>query len=163
MLISVIMVFTNLLCSMVAGILFAFAVVVMPGLKRLNDGEFLCAFIAIDDVIQNKQFLFMLVWIGSIFSLVFASVLGSASFEPMGQSLIYSALIIFILGVQLPTILVNIPLNNYIQSLNVEGLTDSAKRSARSNFESRWVLWNRIRAFFAINVTVILLVLLFCY
>ena len=83
MLISVIMVFTNLLCSMVAGILFAFAVVVMPGLKRLNDGEFLCAFIAIDDVIQNKQFLFMLVWIGSIFSLVFASVLGSASFGAM--------------------------------------------------------------------------------
>ena len=163
MLISVTMVFTTLLCSMVAGILFAFAVVVMPGLKRLNDGEFLCAFIAIDDVIQNKQFLFMLVWIGSIFSLVFASVLGSASFELMGQSLIYSALIIFILGVQLPTILVNIPLNNYIQSLNVEGLTDSAKRSARSNFESRWVLWNRIRAFFAISVTVILLVLHFCY
>ena len=53
---------------MVAGILFAFAVVVMPGLKRLNDGEFLSAFIAIDDVIQKRQFLFMLVWLDQCFS-----------------------------------------------------------------------------------------------
>ena len=33
-----------LLCSLVAGFLFAFAVVVMPGIKSLGDGEFLRAF-----------------------------------------------------------------------------------------------------------------------
>lgn len=39
------------LCSLVAGFLFAFAVVVMPGMRSLDDGEFIGAFRAIDGAI----------------------------------------------------------------------------------------------------------------
>jgi len=56
----------TLLCSLVAGFVLAFAVVVMPGLQHFNDRDFLRAFKFIDGVIQNDQPLFMLVWIGSI-------------------------------------------------------------------------------------------------
>lgn len=34
----------TILCTMVAGLLFAFAVVTMPGIKRLSDREFIRAF-----------------------------------------------------------------------------------------------------------------------
>ena len=53
-----VLVLATFLCSLVAGLLFAFAVVVMPGLRSLDDGGFIRAFQAIDRVIQNNQPLF---------------------------------------------------------------------------------------------------------
>ena len=43
------------LCSLVAGLVFVFAIVVMPGIESLNDREFIRAFQVIDRVIQNNQ------------------------------------------------------------------------------------------------------------
>lgn len=48
------------LCSLVAEFLFAFAIVAMPGIRTLNDGEFIRAFQAMDLVIQNNQPIFAL-------------------------------------------------------------------------------------------------------
>lgn len=62
-----ILLLTTLLCSLVAGFLFAFAVVIMPGIKNLDDGDFLSSFRAMDGVIQNSQPLFIMVWVGSLF------------------------------------------------------------------------------------------------
>ncbi len=55
------LILATFLCSLVAGFLFAFAVVAMPGIKRLNDGEFIRAFQVMDGVIQNNQPIFLLV------------------------------------------------------------------------------------------------------
>ena len=55
---DVVLVMTALLCGLVAGLLFAFAVVVMPGLKTMDDAAFVRAFQAIDGVIQRGQPLF---------------------------------------------------------------------------------------------------------
>ena len=54
------------LCSLVAGLVFAFAVVVMPGIRTLDDGSYLRAFQLMDGVIQGNQPLFILMWVGSI-------------------------------------------------------------------------------------------------
>ena len=54
-----VLIVATLLCSLVAGLVFAFAVVVMPGIKDLKDGEFIRAFQVMDRVIQNNQPLFM--------------------------------------------------------------------------------------------------------
>ena len=64
------LILATFLCSLVAGFLFAFAVVVMPGIGSLNDRDFLRAFQVMDHVIQNNQPIFMLVWVGSVVSLV---------------------------------------------------------------------------------------------
>ena len=50
-----------LFCSLVAGLLFGFAVVVMPGIAKLADKEYLLAFKHMDGIIQNNQPLFVLV------------------------------------------------------------------------------------------------------
>ncbi|MBT4925560.1 MAG: DUF1772 domain-containing protein, partial [Euryarchaeota archaeon] len=65
-----------LFCSLVAGLLFGFAVVVMPGIAKLTDKEYLLAFKHMDGIIQNNQPLFILVWAGSIISVIVTLVLG---------------------------------------------------------------------------------------
>ena len=66
----------SFLCALVAGFLFAFAAVVMPGIGSLDDGRFIRAFQVIDRVIQRNQPLFVLVWVGSVPALIAAAALG---------------------------------------------------------------------------------------
>ena len=49
------------LTSLVAGFLFSFAVVVMPGIRQLEDRSFIRSFQVMDGIIQNNQPLFVLV------------------------------------------------------------------------------------------------------
>ncbi len=60
------LILATFLCSLVAGFLFAFALVAMPGIRSLNDREFIRAFQVMDRVIQDNQPVFMLVWVGSV-------------------------------------------------------------------------------------------------
>ena len=59
------LVITAFLCALVAGFLFAFAVVVVPGNKRLTDRGFILAFQVMDGIIQEGQPAFTAVWVGS--------------------------------------------------------------------------------------------------
>jgi uncharacterized membrane protein len=70
------LVVATFLCSLVAGFLFAFAVVVMPGIRSLDDGAFIRAFQTVDRVIQDNQPLFVLVWVGSVLAVLVAAVVG---------------------------------------------------------------------------------------
>ena len=137
------------LCSVVAGFLFAFAIVVMPGIKSLNDREFIRAFQVMDRVIQNNQPIFMLVWVGSVVALAASLVLGLGTLDGTGRLLIIGAAIAYLLAVQLPTFTINIPLNNKLQTLDVDAMNAATQKSARKDFEPRWTLWNSIRTAFA--------------
>ena len=64
------LILATLLCSLAAGLLFAFAIVVMPGIGSLNNRGFLRAFQLMDGMIQNNQPVFILVWVGSIMALL---------------------------------------------------------------------------------------------
>ena len=64
------LIFSITLCSLVSGFILTYAIVVMPGLSKLNDKEFIRAFQVTDTVIQNNQPIFMFIWIGSIVSLI---------------------------------------------------------------------------------------------
>lgn len=155
------LIFATFLCSLVAGFLFAFAIVVMPGIKNLNDREFIRAFQVIDGVIQNSQPLFILVWIGSVVALVISAVLGIGQLDEAGRLLIISTTLAYILGVQLPTATINIPLNNKLQTLDVDAMNETTQKAARKEFESRWNRWNSIRTAIANVVSVLLIILLF--
>ena len=149
------------LCSLVAGFLFAFAVVVMPGIRRLDDGEFIRAFRAIDGVIQRNQPLFMFVWVGSVLALVAATLAGIWTLAGVSRLLIIVAALIYILGVQAPTVRINIPLNNQLQRIEPGTMSESARRRARDDFEQRWNQSNDFRTVCASVVSGLLVVLLF--
>ncbi len=154
-------VLSALFCSLVAGFVFAFAIVAMPGIQSLNDREFLRAFKAMDSIIQRNQPLFMVVWIGSVVALVIAAVLSFWRLDGLDRMLILLAAAIYIFGVQLPTVTVNVPLNNQLQTQDLDTLTESLLRKARIAFADRWIRWNTIRTVFAILTSALLIILLF--
>lgn len=149
-----------LLCAMTTGLLFGFSVVVMPGLGTLDDRDFLRGFKVMDRVIQDAQPLFMAVWIGSVLAVVATAVLGVLDLDGSARVLAIAAAAVYLLGVQLPTAAINIPLNNTLQALDLELLDESALGSARQDFEARWNRWNGLRTGFGTVATVMLLVLL---
>lgn len=155
-----VLVLATFLCSLVAGFLFAFAVVIMPGIRSLDDGGFIRAFQVIDRVIQNNQPLFIFMWVGSVLSLVGAAVLGLWALSGADRLLLIVAALIYILCVQLPTITINIPLNNELKKLDLGTMTETTRKRARDAFEPRWNRWNAIRTACASVASLLLMVLL---
>jgi uncharacterized membrane protein len=149
-----------LFCSLVAGLLFGFAIVVMPGIAKLTDKEYLLAFKHMDGIIQNNQPLFILVWAGSIISVIVTLVLGVMNLNGTQIYLLSAASVLYLLGVQLPTFRFNIPLNNSLQSLDIKALKETESTLFRSDFEAPWNRWNRFRTVNAIiAVSMFILVL----
>lgn len=162
---EVVLLVATFLCSLVAGLLFTFTVIVMPGIGRLEARGFIRAFRAIDGVIQDNQPLFIVVWLGSVVALVAAAILGIGSFAgaataELDRWLLLMATLVYVLGVQAPTISVNVPLNNRLQSLEVDSMDDVATEEARAAFEPRWYRWNVIRTVAACATTALLLITL---
>lgn len=158
---SITLIVATLFTTIVTGFLFAFAIIAMPGIKGLTDREFIRAFQGMDGIIQNNHPLFMLVWGGSVLLLLIAVVLGFGQLSGGERAVLIAAAIIYFLGVQLPTGIVNVPLNNRLQTVKVDALNEMALASARSDFEPRWNQWNGIRTVFAGVASSLLVVLLF--
>lgn len=148
------------LCSLVAGFLFAFAVVVFPGITQLNDKEFIRSFQLMDGVIQNSQPLFIIVWVGSVLAIIALGVLGIWELDGLERYLIALAVLLYLFGVQLPTITINVPLNNRIQSFDVDEMSNQDLTKERQHFEPRWTSWNSIRTVIACLTSLLLIVLL---
>ena len=155
-----VLVLATFLCSLVAGLLFAFAVIVMPGIGSLDDGGFIRAFQAIDRVIQNNQLLFLIVWVGSLLALIAAAVLGMWALSGADRLLIIVAALLYLLCVQLPTFTINIPLNNEVQKLDPDSMNETTRKRAREAFEPRWNRWNAIRTASASLASILLILLL---
>ena len=151
----------SLLCSLVSGFLLAFAIVAMPGIRTLNDRDFIRAFQAIDGVIQNRQLIFMLVWGGSVAALLVSLTLGLGTLDESNRILILGAAATYLLGVQLPTFAINVPLNDKLQSVNIDSMDTTQQSSIRCDFEPRWNRRNDIRTIFAILTSVQLILLLY--
>lgn len=157
---QIVLVLAAFLCSLVAGFLFAFAVVIMPGIRSLDDREFLRSFQAMDGVIQRGQPLFGLVWLGSVLALVAGLALGAGQVAGLEKLFLAIAAAVYLLGVQLPTFLVNIPLNNEVQALDFDAADAASCLSARERFEPRWNRWNTIRTALAVLASAMLVVFL---
>lgn len=151
---------STLSCALVTGFVFTYAVIVMPGLAKLADKEFIRAFQVTDGVIQSNQPIFMIVWVGSLISVIstlIVSLMGPYSVETV---LVIIAGFVYLLGVQGLTVLVHLPLNRRIQTVNVEERDASALREERLLFESCWIRFNWIRTLIGLGVIVTFMVAL---
>ena len=151
---------STLSCALVTGFVFTYAVIVMPGLAKLADREFIRAFQVTDELIQNNQPIFMIVWVGSVISVIstlIVSLMGPYSVETV---LVIIAGFVYLLGVQGLTVLVHLPLNTRIQTVNVQERDASALREERLLFETRWIRFNWIRTLIGLGVIVTFMVAL---
>lgn len=149
-----------LLCGLTTGLVFAFTVVVMPGIRTLPDRAFLGAFKAMDRIIQNNDPLFILAWGGSVVVLIAAGLTHYSVLLGASKWLLISAVFVYLVGVQLPTFVVNVPLNNRLQAVDLMALDEAALRRERNVFESRWIFWNAFRTVCGLLTTVLLLIVL---
>ena len=147
----------TLLCGLTSGLVLAFTIVVMPGIRTLPDREFLNAFKVMDRIIQNNSPLFVLVWAGSVILLMAASALNVAQLAALPRVLLIGALLAYLLGVQLPTFVVNVPLNNRLQAIELPTLDEAGLQEARKAFEPRWIYWNGFRTAVGVLTTLLLL------
>ena len=148
------------LCSLMAGFLFSFAVIVMPGIKKLGNRAFLHSFQVMDSVIQKNQPLFMIMWLGSTLSLIVAAGMAIRYAEGLDLVLVVSAALASVFFVQLPTMTINIPLNGTVQALDFDTLDEDTACQVRDSFESTWNRWNVIRTLVSCVILAALLVVL---
>ena len=78
----------------------------------------------------------------------------SIGFHPLHTA---PAVALYVLCVQVPTVAVNVPLNNRLQGVDVEALGPTGLRAERESFEARWVFWNRFRTAFGVITVGLLL------
>lgn len=149
------------LCSLVAGFLFSYAIVVMPGIKNLNDREFIRTFQVTDRIIQNNHPIFMLVWVGSAIAIIVSAFYGVGRLQGVDLFLLALATFAYVLGVQVSTIAIHLPLNNKLQTLDVDAMNETEIKVARNDFEPRWNTSNFIRTAIANCVSLLLIILLF--
>ena len=152
---------STLLCALVTGFIFTYAVVVMPGFAKLDDRDFIRAFQVTDGVIQNNQPLFMLAWVGSIVSVVATMILGFIELHGIERWTVIAIGFVYLLGVQGITIRVHLPLNNRLQRLEIDEMDPESLSKERNKFETRWNYFNNIRTLIAFTVSFSLMLFIY--
>ena len=152
---------STLLCALVTGFIFTYAVVVMPGFAKLDDRDFIRAFQVTDGVIQNNQPLFMLAWVGSIVSVVATMILGFIELHGIERWTVFAIGFVYLMGVQGITIRVHLPLNNRLQRLEIDEMDPESLSKERNKFETRWNYFNNIRTLIAFAVSFSLMLFIY--
>ena len=152
---------STLLCALVTGFIFTYAVVVMPGFAKLDDRDFIRAFQVTDGVIQNNQPLFMLAWVGSIVSVIATMILGFIEHHGIERWTVFAIGFVYLLGVQGITIRVHLPLNNRLQRLEIDEMDPESLSKERNKFETRWNYFNNIRTLIAFAVSFSLMLFIY--
>jgi len=140
---NIIMVITTTTTALIAGLFYAYSCSVNLGLGRLTDIEYLKAMKSINKAILNPVF--------------FISFFGTALLLPLSTFLFYeqplldrflillASTIIYLIGVLGVTIFGNIPLNNSLDSFNLQSASQDAIATHRVKFEGPWNNLNTIR------------------
>lgn len=149
--------FATLTTLLVAGLLFTFALLIMPGLGQLDDRSFLRSFQEIDGIIQRGHPIFAVVWLGSILSLPIAIVVGHGQLSGLAQGLLIAATALYFLGVQVPTFRGNVPLNDKLQTLELMTMSEPDLANARRSFEPAWNRLNIFRTILCLCVAALLI------
>ena len=154
------LIFSITTCCLVTGFIFTYAIVVMPGFSKMNDKEFLKAFQVTDAIIQNNQPLFMLTWVGSIISIISTIVISIVILGISDAWYIVLVGIVYLLGVQVVTFSIHIPLNNHLQQFDFDKLDDEKLNKERLKFEKKWNYFNNFRTVIAFFVSLALIIIL---
>ncbi|GIF38499.1 anthrone oxygenase family protein [Actinoplanes xinjiangensis] len=124
--------------GLMAGLFYAYAGSVMPGLRRAADRSAVDAMQHINVAIQNP--LFGLIFVGALVCTAIAVFQNRDRTDVAGPLLIALVLYAATLAV---TFAANIPLNNRLDRLGAAARTDPERQ--RAEFFTPWVRWNLVR------------------
>ena len=152
--------FSILLSALVTGFILTYAIVIMPGLSNLDDKEFIKAFQVTDGIIQNNQPIFILIWVGSIMSVLGTIITSILSLGILDAWIIIFAGVVYLLVVQGITISIHLPLNKSIQNIDINSSNSETLSKMRKSFETKWNYFNNVRTAVAFFVVLIFLSIL---
>ena len=152
--------FSILSSALVTGFILIYALVIMPGLSKLDDKEFIKAFQVTDGIIQNDQPIFIVIWIGSIVSVLSTIITSILCLGILDAWLIIFVSVVYLLLVQGITILIHLPLNKSIQNIDINSSNSETLSKMRKTFETKWNYFNNVRTVVAFFVVLIFLSIL---
>lgn len=134
-----VLIISGTLTGLIAGILYAFSVSVIPALRSINAKEHIAAMQAINIKIINPAF--MLSFLGPSVLLPLAAYLhrGGAQFP-----LLIAAAALHIIGVNGVTIVGNVPLNNGLEKVNLAVLSETEAEQTRQAYQGLGASWMRM-------------------
>ncbi|MCP2256651.1 putative membrane protein [Streptoalloteichus tenebrarius] len=128
--------------GLVAGLFYAFAIAVMPGLAKVDDRAFVSTMQSINRVILNGWFL-----VAFVGTLVLTAGAALFHLDPGRRGVLLCVVLAFALSLATwaITMVVNVPLNNALEAAgDPDQIGDLA--AVRERFEAVWVRWNIVRA-----------------
>lgn len=155
---NIILVLTATTTALIAGLFYAYSCSVNLGLGRLSDKEYLTAMQSINRAILNL--IFFTSFFGTALLLPLSTVLHYG--QPMSTRFwfLLSATIVYIVSVFGVTILGNVPLNEELDSFNLQTASIEEIAAQRAKFEVPWNNLNTIRTIG--SILAIMLVIVAC-
>lgn len=144
-----------LFTGLTAGLCFTWSNAITPGIGRLNDFAFLQSFQAMNRAIINRYFL--IVFFGPMILLFVNAFLHRHAHPATFWSFILAA-ILFFLGIVLITVFRNVPLNEILDTSNLETLSKIEIKELRDRFEQPWNYWHTIRTISSFSAFVLLII-----
>ena len=127
--------------SLMAGLLFAFSVAVMPALARVTPDAGLATMNAVNVVILNP--LFLIVFMGT--AVVCAALVAVAFYNwgKPGMGWLMVSAVVYLAGTLLVTMAINVPMNDAL----------AAGSMPWADYLARWTSWNHVRTVAALVAT----------
>ncbi|MGV8873069.1 MAG: DUF1772 domain-containing protein [Rhodococcus sp. (in: high G+C Gram-positive bacteria)] len=137
--------------ALMAGLLLAFSISVLPGLKTLPVPVAMSSMQSANSAILNP--LFLILFTGTALSCVAAAV--STPFTDRGHSvLIITGAVLYVVGCVAVTVTMNVPLNDALAAADPN---TAAGVATWEEFTTTWVRWNNIRTVAATAACAVLL------
>ncbi|WP_421801104.1 DUF1772 domain-containing protein [Flagellimonas sp.] len=145
---------TILLTGLTAGLCFTWTNAVTPGIGRLDDLGYLQSFQEMNRAIINP--LFLVVFFGPFFTHI-ANIYLNRNQSNTIFWMLFAAGILYVAGVVVITIFGNVPLNEMLESTNLENSSPEKLKALRNSFEHKW---NRLHLIRTITSVLSLLLLI---
>jgi uncharacterized membrane protein len=146
---------TALGCGLIAGVFFAFSTFVMAALRRLKPEEGIAAMQSINILAVTP--VFMAVLFGTAAACLGLVVWAVISWGEEPSALVLAGGALYLLGAIGVTVACNVPLNNRLATLLLQG-AEAAGYWAK--YVTTWTAWNHVRTIAALSAAALLTVAL---
>lgn len=141
---NLILILAAITTALTAGLFFAWACSVVPGLGKLSDANYLSAMQSINREIQNP--IFFSCFMGAPILLALAIFMNYQSSPTMTFWMLLASAAFYIAGVFGVTVAGNVPLNNMLDAFDLQSATPESLADMRAVFENKWNSLNIVRA-----------------
>ncbi|WP_018656215.1 DUF1772 domain-containing protein [Actinomadura flavalba] len=124
------------------GTFFGFSVGVMPGLNATPGAVAIAAMQGMNQRIQNPVFL--LAFLFAPVAAIAAGIVLLTLDRRAAALLFFAAAAVYVVGALVPTMAVNVPMNDALDALTIPADAAEAAR-AWNDYAGRWTAWNHVR------------------